>query len=95
MKGFYKVGYSINSKEEFLPSIYSHNVIGAYGATFNKRAIFIYKTKTVCEGYFIRKSNWLTIVYDPKLSTIVDKMKKNLQNNYEKMVKTNGLEHKS
>jgi hypothetical protein len=33
-------------------------VIGAYGATFNKRALFIYRTKTQCEGFFIRKRNW-------------------------------------
>ena len=95
MKGFYRVGFSINAKQEWLPQIYSHNVIGAYGATFNKRAIFIYKTKTVCNGYFIRKSNWLEIIYDANLSFIVNLMKINLEENYEKMVKTNGLEYKT
>ena len=59
MKGFYEVGYSINNKNEFLPEKQSKNVIGAYGATFDKRALFIYKTVTGCEGFFIRKKNWL------------------------------------
>lgn len=58
MKGFYCVGYSINNQKYFYPELYSTNVIGAYGATFNKRALFIYKTKTQCEGFFIRKRNW-------------------------------------
>jgi|APSaa5957512535_1039671.scaffolds.fasta_scaffold29661_2 hypothetical protein len=78
MQGFYKVGYTINNKDHYLPQQYSHNVIGAYGATFNKRAIFIYKTKTICTGYFIRKSEWLKIIYDPNVSKIVELMKKNL-----------------
>jgi hypothetical protein len=95
MKGLYRVGFSINGKQQFLPQIYCHNVIGAYGATFNKRAIFIYKTKTLCSGYFIRKSNWLSIIYDSSLSEIVNKMKTNLQENYENMVKTNGLNYKT
>jgi hypothetical protein len=37
--------------------------IGAYGTTFFERSSFLYKTKTHCEGYFIRKSNWFTILY--------------------------------
>ena len=78
MEGFYKVGYSINNKYHYLPQQYSHNVIGAYGATFNKRAIFIYKTKTICTGYFIRKSKWLSIIYNPNLEKIVNLMKINL-----------------
>lgn len=55
MKGFYCVGYSINNQNHFYPELFSTNVIGAYGATFNKRALFMYKTKTQCEGFFIRK----------------------------------------
>ena len=38
--------------------------IGAYGATFNLRSIFVYKTMTLCEGYFIRKEHWLKILDD-------------------------------
>jgi hypothetical protein len=95
MQGLFRVGFSINGKTEFLPQIYSHNVIGGYGATFNKRAIFIYKTQTLCNGYFIRKSNWLKIIYDQSLSEIVILMKMNLEHNYHTMVKKNGLEYKN
>ena len=38
------------------------NMIGAYGVTFDKRSEFIYKTATVCKGYFIRKKAWKEIL---------------------------------
>lgn len=59
MRGSYVIGYSINNKYEYLLEKYRNNVIGAYGVTFNKRALFIYKTYTICQGYFIRKSQWM------------------------------------
>ena len=31
------------------------NVIGLFEVTFHQRAQFLIKTKTHCEGYFIRK----------------------------------------
>lgn len=37
-------------------------MIGAYACTFNKRSIFIYKTITNCQGYFIRKLEWQNIL---------------------------------
>lgn len=36
--------------------------IGAYGTTFFERSSFLYKTKTLCKGYFIRKSNWFMLL---------------------------------
>ena len=59
MEGKYKVGYSINNKYEYLNELYSTNVIGAFGATFGRRSLFIYKTHTLCTGFFIRKKKWL------------------------------------
>jgi len=58
MEGTYKVGYSINKKEYYVDK-FGLNVIGAYGVTFNKRALFLYKSITHINGYFIRKINWL------------------------------------
>ena len=75
MKGLYEVGYSINNKHEFLPEKYTTNVIGAYGLTFNKRALFIYKTVKQCEGYFIRKKKWLEIIEDEDNREIVKILK--------------------
>jgi len=71
MKGFYRVGYSINNKYEFLPEMQTKNVIGAYGVTFSKRSLFIYKTYDQCEGYFIRKKEWLEIIDNDDHSEII------------------------
>ena len=59
--GAYKVGYSMNNKRVDVQSFsckFKGNVIGAYGVTFNKRAVIIYTTITRCYGHFIRKTNW-------------------------------------
>jgi len=71
MFGFYQVGYSINNKHEFLPEKQSANVIGAYGVTFSKRSLFIYKTSTQCEGYFIRKKEWLEIINNDEHEEVI------------------------
>lgn len=60
-KGHYKIGYTVNREEIYKIYYEGVNVIGAYGVTFNKRALYIYKTVTTCQGYFIRKKNWLDI----------------------------------
>ena len=60
---YFLVGYSINKKPIF--KIAQKNVdIGSYGATFNKRSHFIFKTINQCNGYFIRKLNWLKVIND-------------------------------
>jgi hypothetical protein len=55
--------------------VHTHNPIGDYGVTFNKRAIFIYKTKTACEGYFVRKKNWNSVIDNPDFKEIVTLLK--------------------
>ena len=75
MTGFYVIGYSINNKYCYLPELYHKNVIGAFGVTNHKRALFIYKTTTVCEGYFIRKRAWMQILSNEDSSEIVLKMR--------------------
>ena len=75
MTGSYVIGYSINNKYIYLPERYIKNVIGAYGVTNHKRALFIYKTVTICEGYFIRKKNWLAILENEEHPEIVSKLR--------------------
>ena len=82
MKGSFQTGYTINKKEHFQTQLYTYNPIGAYGATFNKRAIFIYKTKTLCEGYFIRKRNWVKVINNPEYADISTLLKEQLETNY-------------
>ena len=95
MTGFYVIGYTINNKNVYLPEYYQRNVIGAFGVTNNKRAIFIYKTTTVCEGFFIRKKNWIDkVINGEDHQDIVVLLKKKLQKNYEETVKTKVFQHK-
>ena len=55
MKGIYEIGYSINKENHFKLRFENSNVIGAYGVSFHKRAIFVYISRSDCFGYFIRK----------------------------------------
>lgn len=60
--GEYDIGYEVNKKEKFVLRLGARTVIGAYHVCFNKRQIFIHRTKTECHGYFIRKSKWKDIM---------------------------------
>lgn len=66
--GMFEVGYEINRFTRYVlrfkNSAARANVIGAYGATFNKRSLFKYRTVSECKGFFIRKLNWLRIIDD-------------------------------
>ena len=37
-------------------------VIGDYYLSFNKRSEYVYKTKTDCYGFSIRKKNWKSVI---------------------------------
>lgn len=64
--GMFEVGYEINRFVKYVMRFKNtssrSNVIGAHGATFNKRSLFIYRTVTECKGFFIRKQNWIHII---------------------------------
>jgi hypothetical protein len=36
--------------------------IGAYGVTFKVRSHYIWRTAQDCEGYIIRKENWINLM---------------------------------
>jgi len=61
-KGIVRVGYEINSKKKFILKYSGSFGIGLFGATFNVPSLYIYKTFTRCEGYFIRKKTWRLII---------------------------------
>ena len=54
-RGIYEIGFEINHKCFTVLRYKNSNVIGAYGVTFNVRALFFYQTFSVCEGFSIRK----------------------------------------
>lgn len=37
-------------------------IVGAYNCAFNKRTMFLYKAKTLIEGFMLRKEHWLDIL---------------------------------
>ena len=60
-------------------------IFGGYNCTFNTRSIFIYRCKTDCEGYFIRKERWLELIsMDPDIEAI---MKDNIKGDYNTKIK--------
>jgi CRP-like cAMP-binding protein len=84
-KGTIDIGYEINRQRRFVMRYTNKIVMGAYNCTFNKRAIFIYRCKTDCEGYFIRKENWVNLVtMDPEIERFI---KKNVTIDYEHNIK--------
>lgn len=63
-KGTFMVGYELNRIQHFVltfNSVSRCHTIGAYGCMTNRRALFVFKTHTRCEGFIIRKSNWISI----------------------------------
>ena len=81
-KGKYKIGYSVNREEIYKLQYDGVNMIGAYAVSFNKRALFIYRTITLCEGYFVRKTKWKEIFQDQDFAEITDKMRAQLKKEY-------------
>ena len=79
------IGYEINKVHRYCIKFTDKVIIGAYGATFNKRAAFIYKTMTPVEGFFIRKEAWQNSLHET--DTIGKSMKKNIWLEYMTRIK--------
>lgn len=85
-RGSYDIGFDINHQTYFVLRYKNNNVIGAYGLTFNVRALFLYKTVSTCEGFSIRKSNWFDILNSN--AKIMQVIKRSVKKDYEVQVKT-------
>ena len=84
-KGNIDIGYSINRQKKYVLRFTDKVVIGAFNACFNTRTLFIFKCQSACEGYFIRKHNWVNLLSeDPAIETFI---KKNVKNEYIKKIK--------
>lgn len=86
-KGECDVGYEINKKKKFVIRYSNATVIGGYNCTFDKRAIFCYRTKTLCEGYSVRKKNWMALISEDEFPSISKTLKRNVENDYLKNIK--------
>ena len=71
-KGIILLGYEINKVRNHCIKMKDRCVIGAYGVTFNQRAVYIYYAHTNVEGFFLRRKVWLDLMeeYD-ELSTVI------------------------
>ena len=49
----------IDEKQDNILQYNSGEAIGDYGCTYNKTSRFIYLSKTLCEGFQVRRKNWL------------------------------------
>ena len=70
LDGKFDIGYELNGKKFYVircanSSKGVHNagaLIGAHGCSYNNNSRFIYKTASYCEGFFIRKKNWVNVM---------------------------------
>lgn len=92
IKGQVDIGYELNKAKKFVIRYQDKTVIGGYNCTFNKKAIFVYKCRTECEGYTIRKKCWLEIL--ETYEVIADYVKENVQKDYQIVIKTKVLKAK-
>lgn len=81
INGTYEIGFEINRRQHMVLRYKDCNVIGAYGVTFNKRTLFVYKTYTECKGFFIRKTKWIELIDNHK--EISDHLKDAVRKEYE------------
>lgn len=61
-KGQVDIGYELNKTKKFVIRYTDKTVVGGYNCTFSKKAIFVYKCRTECEGYTIRKKYWIDML---------------------------------
>lgn len=92
-RGIYEIGFEINHRCFFQLRYKNSNVIGAYGVTFNVRALFVYKTFSACEGFSIRKQNWISEILEQN-DTIMSVIKNSVKQDYETYVKRKLLQEK-
>jgi hypothetical protein len=58
LDGVIDLGFQINKIKRYVLRFDCNFVIGAYNCTFNERSSFIYKCRTQCTGYYLRKHTW-------------------------------------
>ena len=62
MKGIILLGFDINKIRHYFARFQDKYVLGAFGVTFNMRSTHIYLTRSVIEGFFLRRINWLKLL---------------------------------
>lgn len=91
--GVIDIGYEINRQRKFVLRFKHNVVIGSYNCTFNQRCIFVYRAKTECKGYFIRKQHWVDILNSNE--ELSDFIKKNVKSIYLSTIKEKVMQAKA
>lgn len=60
-KGSYGIGFEINRKEKLVIKQSTATVIGGFECVYERRSLYLYKSLSTVEGYFIRKKDWKQI----------------------------------
>lgn len=81
VKGYHEIGYELNNENIFVLRYGNSNPIGAFGITFDVKSEYVYKCKTDCNGYFIRRNNWKIIINNS--NRVTDHMKGHIYERYE------------
>jgi len=85
MTGTYEIGFTANL-QSFFPMRYQHySVIGAYGVTYLRRSMFIYKTVTLAQGYFVRRQHW-KVILDSNDRNVINEFKVCIYNEFENKI---------
>jgi hypothetical protein len=71
-RGCVDLGFEINRFKHYVLRIKDDLLIGAYNLSANKRTKYIYKTGTVCTGFFIRRENWWEVLSNEEHKEISD-----------------------
>lgn len=78
MRGAIDIGFELNRKRFFVLRKGAGVIIADHGCTFGHTSVFIYKTHSNCEGFSIRKLDWLSIMQKPELLPICEQIKQKI-----------------
>ena len=92
-KGNVDVGFEINRRQKFVLRFSNKVIIGGYNCTFNKKTIFVFKSKTDVSGHMLRKKVWLSLMNE--YGHISEYFKKNIENTYLKSIKNKMMDAKT
>lgn len=73
-KGSINIGFEINRFKHFVLRIKDDLIIGAYNLSLNKRTKYIYKTNSLCTGFFIRREKWWAVLNHDEHKVIADSL---------------------
>lgn len=91
-KGNVQIGFEVNRRQKLVVQFADKVIIGAYNCTFNKKSLFVYKSKTEVSGLMLRKEPWQDLMSDH--GEISEFFKENIEYTYLNSIKAPVLQEK-